>query len=247
MTGLAAKPRCGGEDLVMVARARPARSCRRKPGLRNQRLRRARRAGPRMVARHRKIERFQRLQLAMSRANDSVGRRCCDCAGERAADRLRRAIAVSSSPRRHRRSPPDTAARRDAARLSRPSHGRRAAAAAAAGRFANRRSEPRRAHSSVRRKRRSRRRTTPSRLRRSSARCASSPTIRCCGSSSARCVWPKATTCRRRTWARKAVSMSVNAPRAQSVGVALIADSYRARGKNIEAQEAQARSESLSG
>jgi tetratricopeptide (TPR) repeat protein len=44
---------------------------------------------------------------------------------------------------------------------------------------------------------------------------------------------------------RKAVSMSVNAPRAQSSAWRLIADSYRARGKNIEAQEAQARSDSL--
>jgi predicted Zn-dependent protease len=46
--------------------------------------------------------------------------------------------------------------------------------------------------------------------------------------------------------ARKAVSMSVNAPRAQSSAWRLIADSYRARGKNIEAQEAQARAESMS-
>ena len=46
--------------------------------------------------------------------------------------------------------------------------------------------------------------------------------------------------------ARKAVSMSVNAPRAQSSAWRLIAESYRARGKNIEAQEAQARSDSLS-
>jgi predicted Zn-dependent protease len=46
--------------------------------------------------------------------------------------------------------------------------------------------------------------------------------------------------------ARKAVSMSVNAPRAQSSAWRLIADSYRARGKNIEAQEAQARADSLS-
>jgi predicted Zn-dependent protease len=45
--------------------------------------------------------------------------------------------------------------------------------------------------------------------------------------------------------ARKAVSMSVNAPRAQSSAWRLIADSYRARGKNIEAQEAQARADSL--
>jgi tetratricopeptide (TPR) repeat protein len=45
--------------------------------------------------------------------------------------------------------------------------------------------------------------------------------------------------------ARKAVSMSVNAPRAQSSAWRLIADSYRARGKNIEAQEAQARADTL--
>ena len=44
---------------------------------------------------------------------------------------------------------------------------------------------------------------------------------------------------------RKAVSMSVNAPRAQSSAWKLIADSFRARGKNIEAQEAQARSDRL--
>jgi tetratricopeptide (TPR) repeat protein len=45
---------------------------------------------------------------------------------------------------------------------------------------------------------------------------------------------------------RKAVSMSVNAPRAQSSAWRLIADSYRARGKNSEAQQAQARAEGLS-
>src|SRR4026209_2670611 len=45
--------------------------------------------------------------------------------------------------------------------------------------------------------------------------------------------------------ARKAVSMSVNAARAQSSAWRLIADSYRARGKNIEAQEAQARADNL--
>jgi predicted Zn-dependent protease len=44
---------------------------------------------------------------------------------------------------------------------------------------------------------------------------------------------------------RKAVSMSVNAPRAQSSAWRLIAESFRARGKNIEAQEAQARAQSL--
>jgi Tfp pilus assembly protein PilF len=46
--------------------------------------------------------------------------------------------------------------------------------------------------------------------------------------------------------ARKAVSMAVNAPRARSSAWRLIADSFRARGKNIEAQEAQARADSLS-
>jgi Tfp pilus assembly protein PilF len=46
--------------------------------------------------------------------------------------------------------------------------------------------------------------------------------------------------------ARKAVSMAVNAPRAQSSAWRLIAESYRGRGKNIEAQEAQARADSLS-
>jgi predicted Zn-dependent protease len=45
---------------------------------------------------------------------------------------------------------------------------------------------------------------------------------------------------------RKAVSMSVNAPRAQSSAWRLIADSYRARGKNAEAQQAQARADGLS-
>lgn len=47
--------------------------------------------------------------------------------------------------------------------------------------------------------------------------------------------------------ARKAVSMSVNAPRAQSSAWRLIAESYRARGKNIQAHEAQARADGLSG
>lgn len=44
---------------------------------------------------------------------------------------------------------------------------------------------------------------------------------------------------------RKAVSMSVNTPGAQSSAWLLIAESYRARGRNIEAQEAQARAEEL--
>src|SRR4029450_852129 len=47
--------------------------------------------------------------------------------------------------------------------------------------------------------------------------------------------------------ARKAVWMSVTAPRAQSSAWRLIAESYRARGKNIEAQDAQARADSLNG
>jgi len=44
---------------------------------------------------------------------------------------------------------------------------------------------------------------------------------------------------------RKAVSTSVNAPRAQSAAWQLISDSYLARGKNIEARDAQARAEQL--
>ena len=40
---------------------------------------------------------------------------------------------------------------------------------------------------------------------------------------------------------RKAASMSVNAPRANSAAWTLIADSLRARGKNVEAREAQMR------
>jgi hypothetical protein len=40
---------------------------------------------------------------------------------------------------------------------------------------------------------------------------------------------------------RKAASMSVNAPRANSAAWTLIAESLRARGKNVEAQAAQAR------
>lgn len=41
--------------------------------------------------------------------------------------------------------------------------------------------------------------------------------------------------------ARKAASMSVNSPRANSAAWSLIAESLRARGKNLEAQQAQAR------
>jgi tetratricopeptide (TPR) repeat protein len=44
---------------------------------------------------------------------------------------------------------------------------------------------------------------------------------------------------------RKAVSMTVNTPRAQSSAWRLIAESFRARGKNVEAQDAQARAEAL--
>jgi Tfp pilus assembly protein PilF len=44
---------------------------------------------------------------------------------------------------------------------------------------------------------------------------------------------------------RKALSMAANAPRAQSSAWSLIADSYRARGKNTEAREAQMRAEQL--
>lgn len=40
---------------------------------------------------------------------------------------------------------------------------------------------------------------------------------------------------------RKAASMSVNAPRANSAAWSLIAESLRARGKNVEAQAAEAR------
>jgi tetratricopeptide (TPR) repeat protein len=45
--------------------------------------------------------------------------------------------------------------------------------------------------------------------------------------------------------ARKALSMSINAPRAQSSAWRLIADSYRARGKNVEARDAQSRADAL--
>jgi Flp pilus assembly protein TadD len=44
---------------------------------------------------------------------------------------------------------------------------------------------------------------------------------------------------------RKAASMSVNAPRANSAAWTLIAESLRARGKNVEAQAAQARASGL--
>lgn len=45
--------------------------------------------------------------------------------------------------------------------------------------------------------------------------------------------------------ARKAVSMSVQAPRTQARAWQLIAETYRARGKNIEAQEAEKKAQSL--
>ena len=44
---------------------------------------------------------------------------------------------------------------------------------------------------------------------------------------------------------RKAVSMSVNAPRTNSAAWSLIAESLRARGKNVEAQAAQARADGV--
>lgn len=44
---------------------------------------------------------------------------------------------------------------------------------------------------------------------------------------------------------RKAASMSVNSPRANSAAWTLIAESLRARGKNVEAQQAQMRAQGL--
>lgn len=44
---------------------------------------------------------------------------------------------------------------------------------------------------------------------------------------------------------RKALSMASNAPRAQSSAWSLISESYRARGRNSEAREAQMRAEQL--
>lgn len=46
--------------------------------------------------------------------------------------------------------------------------------------------------------------------------------------------------------ARKAASMATNAPRAQSAAWTLIAESYRARGRNAEARDAQLKADSLS-
>ena len=45
--------------------------------------------------------------------------------------------------------------------------------------------------------------------------------------------------------ARKAASMSVNSPRANSSAWSLIAESLRARGKNVEAREAQLRAQGV--
>lgn len=45
--------------------------------------------------------------------------------------------------------------------------------------------------------------------------------------------------------ARKAISMSIQAPQTQARAWQLVADTYRARGKNIEAQEAEAKAQSL--
>lgn len=45
--------------------------------------------------------------------------------------------------------------------------------------------------------------------------------------------------------ARKALSMSINAPRTQSSAWTLIAESYRARSKNVEARNAQSRADAL--
>ncbi|HEU5075616.1 MAG TPA: tetratricopeptide repeat protein [Polyangiaceae bacterium] len=45
--------------------------------------------------------------------------------------------------------------------------------------------------------------------------------------------------------ARKAISMSVQAPKTQAQAWALVAETYRARGKNIEARQADAKAESL--
>lgn len=45
--------------------------------------------------------------------------------------------------------------------------------------------------------------------------------------------------------ARKAISMSVQAPKTQAQAWQLVAETYRARGKNIEAQQADAKAESL--
>lgn len=45
--------------------------------------------------------------------------------------------------------------------------------------------------------------------------------------------------------ARKAISMSIQAPRTQARAWQLVADTYRARGKNIEAQEAEEKARSL--
>jgi Tfp pilus assembly protein PilF len=45
--------------------------------------------------------------------------------------------------------------------------------------------------------------------------------------------------------ARKAISMSVQAPKTQARAWQLVADTYRARGKNIEARDAEAKADAL--
>jgi predicted Zn-dependent protease len=47
--------------------------------------------------------------------------------------------------------------------------------------------------------------------------------------------------------ARRALSRSTQAPKTQAAAWSLIAESYRARGRNTEARQAQAKSEMLSG
>lgn len=47
--------------------------------------------------------------------------------------------------------------------------------------------------------------------------------------------------------ARRALSRSTQAPKAQAAAWSVIAESYRARGRNTEARQAQAKSEMLSG
>lgn len=46
---------------------------------------------------------------------------------------------------------------------------------------------------------------------------------------------------------RKAVSMSASAPKTRAAAWRLIAESYRSRGRNMEAQEAQAKAEAFAG
>jgi predicted Zn-dependent protease len=49
------------------------------------------------------------------------------------------------------------------------------------------------------------------------------------------------------TLARRALARSTGAPKAQAAAWSVIADSYRARGRNTEARQAQAKSEMLRG